>query len=307
MTAAAREITLALAGRRAQRLADGSYLIPCPVPSHGKGRGDRSPSLRIGDGQTRLLVHCYAGCNRLDVLHELRRRDLLIDDVPTFRRRRAHPSDERPWVNEYAHEQRRKASWLWLHHRPISGTPAEKYLRKRGITCPLPPTLGFLPPSKPEHHPAMIAAFGIPDEPEPGELGELRHTCVGSVHLTLIKPDGSGKVDVEKPKLVVGSPSARPIVIGPPNDLLGLAICEGIEDALTAHHATGLGAWAAGAAGFMPKLADAAPSYIEAVTIYAHSDKAGREGARALAAALERRNRDDDDPLDVEILIEGLS
>jgi len=64
----AREIAITLAGRRAQRLADGSYLIPCPVPSHGKGRGDRNPSLRIGDGQTRLLVHCYGGCDRLDVL-----------------------------------------------------------------------------------------------------------------------------------------------------------------------------------------------------------------------------------------------
>jgi hypothetical protein len=46
----AREIALALAGRRAQRLADGSFLVSCPVPSHGKGRGDSNPSLRIGDG-----------------------------------------------------------------------------------------------------------------------------------------------------------------------------------------------------------------------------------------------------------------
>jgi len=46
----ARSIALALGGRRAQRLTDGSFLIPCPVPSHGKGRGDRSPSLRIGGG-----------------------------------------------------------------------------------------------------------------------------------------------------------------------------------------------------------------------------------------------------------------
>ena len=52
----ARDVALALAGRRAQRLADGSYLVPCPVPSHGKGRGDRNPSLRIGDGASRLLV-----------------------------------------------------------------------------------------------------------------------------------------------------------------------------------------------------------------------------------------------------------
>ena len=59
-------------------LTDG-YLVPCPVPSHGKGRGDRSPSLRISDGDTRVLVHCFAGCDPRDVLDVLRRRGLLDD------------------------------------------------------------------------------------------------------------------------------------------------------------------------------------------------------------------------------------
>ena len=59
---AARDIALALAGGQ-QRLPNGSYLVPCPVPSHGRGRGDRNPSLRLADGDTQLLVHCYAGCD----------------------------------------------------------------------------------------------------------------------------------------------------------------------------------------------------------------------------------------------------
>jgi hypothetical protein len=50
------------------------------------------------------------------------------------------------------------------------------------------------------------------------------------VHLTLLAPDGSGKADVEKPKLVVGPPGVLPIVLAPVNDLLGLAITEGIEE-----------------------------------------------------------------------------
>jgi hypothetical protein len=41
---------------------------------------------------------------------------------------------------------------------------------------------------------------------------------------------------------------ASPIVLAPPNDLLGSSITEGIEDALTMHEATGLGTWAAGSA-----------------------------------------------------------
>jgi hypothetical protein len=141
----------------------------------------------------------------------------------------------------------------------------------------------------------MIAAFALPDEIEPGKLAE---PCdVQAIHLTLLRADGSGKVDIDKSKLMVGS-SSLPIIIAPPNDLLGLAITEGIEDALTAHQATGLGAWAAGSANRLPALADVLPGYIEALTIFADDDKAGRDNARALAAALRNRR--------IETVLEGL-
>jgi hypothetical protein len=54
------------------------YLCRCPVPSHGKGRGDHSPSLSVRDGNTALLVRCHAGCDSRDVINELRRRGLLV-------------------------------------------------------------------------------------------------------------------------------------------------------------------------------------------------------------------------------------
>ena len=198
-------------------------------------------------------------------------------------------------IAEYESEQRRKARWLWAQCQPITGSIAERYLRARGITCPLPATLGFLP-ARGEHPPAMTAAFGLCDEPEPGLI--MPPDSVGSVHLTLLAPDGSGKADVEKPKLVVGPISSLPIVLAPPNDLLGLAITEGIEDGLTAHLATGLGVWAAGSAVRLPKLADSIPSYVECLTVYAHADPAGQDGARGLAEALSHR--------DIQVIIEGL-
>jgi hypothetical protein len=188
---------------------------------------------------------------------------------------------------EYERRQREKAARLWSRRRPIPGTIAERYLRDaRGYHSPIPPTLGYLPPAKPDHRPAMIAAFGVPEEIQAGILSEPRD--VNAVHLTLLRSDG-GKSYVRPNKLIVGRPLGRPVAVAPPNDLLGLAITEGIEDALTAHAATGLGAWATGAAGFMPELADAVPNYIEAVTIFAHSDKAGRDSAYRLADALDHR------------------
>jgi putative DNA primase/helicase len=142
----------------------------------------------------------------------------------------------------------------------------------------------------------MIAAFALVDEPEPSILGKPGD--VGSVHLTLLQPDGSGKAEVEPSKLIVGSPLGLPIVIAPPNDLMGMTITEGVEDALTSHQATGLGAWAAGGASLMPRLADVVPSYIEVVTIYAHADKAGQDGAHKLTDTLRKR--------EIEVVMEGL-
>ena len=74
----------------------------------------------------------------------------------------------------------------------------------------------------------------------------IRPEDVMAVHLTRLDTDGS-KLS-EKPKIMIGQGAKGfPIVVAPPNDLLGLVITEGIEDALSVHQATGLGAWAAGA------------------------------------------------------------
>jgi hypothetical protein len=195
---------------------------------------------------------------------------------------------------EYETRHRQKARWLWRVSKSARGTPVEHYLRSRGITVPLPSTVRFLPAHKPEHHPAMIVPFGIPGEPEPGVLN-ISETSITAVHLTLLKPDGSGKADVDPNKITLASPSGMPMVLAPMNDLMGLAITEGIEDALSVHRATGLGAWASGGAKFLPKLVtaiedlattreyDASP---DCITILVDDDADGRLNAHALASSL---------------------
>ena len=183
-----------------------------------------------------------------------------------------------------ASRQHEKARWLWAQRRPLAGSIAEPYLRKaRGYGGPLPATLGFLTAFK-DHPPSLIAAFGLPDEPEPGILAEPRD--VRSVQLIALAADGSGKANVEITKRTIGAHKGLPIVVSPPNDLLGLSIHEGVEDALSAYEATNLGCWASGGAPFLPELADAVPSYIEVVTILSHPDTAGRIGACELARRL---------------------
>jgi hypothetical protein len=152
----------------------------------------------------------------------------------------------------------------------------------------VPATVRFLPSGAKNPYPAMITAFGIALEPEPGRL-TISSEAVGGVHLTYLQPDGGGKAPIDPVKRMIGKIKGLPIVLAPPNDGLGLLIAEGIETALSAHLGTGLGTWAAGSAGLMPALADAVPDYVQCVTVAVEDDPAGRRGARELIQRLEAR------------------
>jgi len=135
---AARDVALALGGRRVQRLTDGFYLVPCPVPSHGKGLGDRNPSLRLGDGASRLLVRCFAGCDVHDILDVLRRRGLLVENSQNGARRDHRPlaaqdAERRKREDDDAHKRIRWAREICNAARDPRGTLAESYLRSRGL------------------------------------------------------------------------------------------------------------------------------------------------------------------------------
>jgi Toprim domain len=168
--------------------------------------------------------------------------------------------------------RRELARWLWRKSVPAAGTIVERYLAGRSILA-VPPTIRFLR-ARGGHPAAMLAAFGLAD--------------VQGVHITHLSPDGT-----KLGKIMLGPTAGNPIVLAPPNDLGGLAIAEGIETALSAAQ-EGLGAWAAGSAGHMPKLAGViAPLlYVEAVTILAEDDDAGRRGAEDLAGELIRLRPD---------------
>lgn len=225
--------------------------------------------------------------------------DAVADLVGEGRRPRAGPRQVRvtPPAADDA-KQRHKARWLWAQRSPLAGSIVETYLREaRAYKGPLPATLGFLKPLRPTHHPALIAAFAKPEELEPGVLASPAN--VDSVLLVKVKLDGSGKADVGegKPqKISIGPHAGVPVVVAPVNDLLGLAITEGVEDALTAAQ-IGLGAWAAGGAPFMPKLAAVVPVYVECVTIFAHPDQ-GLKQALELERLLVDRG--------VEVRIDGV-
>jgi hypothetical protein len=74
-------------------------------------------------------------------------------------------------------------------------------------------------------------ARGCPDEPGSGILtAPFVFTQVRITRLTAI----GDKADMDPVKIIIGPGTGTPIVLAPPNDLLGLAVTEGIEDGLSA-------------------------------------------------------------------------
>ncbi len=176
---------------------------------------------------------------------------------------------------------------LWKRRQPVAGTVAETYLKHRGYHGPSLATLGFLPANG-EYPPTMIAAFGVADEPEPGVVAISDDNITG-VHLTRLLTDGSDRERGDDAKIMVGRSMGSPIVLAPVNDLLGMAVVEGIESGLSVLSSTGLGVSVAGAANRMPALAAHVPSYVEAVTIFQEADPAGELYASRLAHSLAGR------------------
>jgi hypothetical protein len=154
------------------------------------------------------------------------------------------------------------------------------YLRRtRGYGGAIPPTLGYLPANG-KHPPAMIAAFGFCEEPEPGVIDPPAN--VTGVHITRLTPEGR-KASIDPAKIMLGPSAGLPIVLAPANDLLAIDITEGIETGLSVLALRGAGVWVAGTAGRMPKLIESLPPYTECLHIFAERDEAGLRFARDAA------------------------
>src|SRR5215472_14883286 len=116
----ATDIARALGGKR---LSPGTYLCRCPVPSHGKARGDHNPSLIVQNGARTVLFKCFAGCDIHDILDVLRRRG-LIDD------RRGEQRDRQPApAAPFTQDPDPAALQIWLAARAALGSLVETYLR----------------------------------------------------------------------------------------------------------------------------------------------------------------------------------
>lgn len=244
------------------RLEVGSHRLPCPACD--KGGKDTALSLTAGaDGAVWNCFRCgWAGAERTG------RQATTRTAMPARQKASSghHETLSRQWADYYCGLQR------------LPGTLGETYLHSRG--CVIPPAdsaLRFDP-----------AAFHWPSQSKLSAIVALMTdfedaSIWRSLHFTFLAADGSGKANVERPKLLLAKHRKAGAVIRLwPDDAVtdGFAVAEGIESALSAAHIF-TPIWATGDAGNMAALV--VLDGMESITVFADHDEAGLNAAHELA------------------------
>jgi DNA primase len=252
---------------------------------------DRTPSFTIyADDRRWFCFGCGAQGDALDFVQRAYRVKLLdavrmldggaLAELEQQRARAVPKKDMRPVADRIVRES-----------LPIEGTPAEAYLRRRGITMPLPHTLRFarLAPPKIEDN-GVLAANG------PGLLPALVAVVTNAagvlvgVQRTYLTHDGRKAATTDpkgKVKYSIGNVRGGAIQLGP--SAASILVTEGIEDGLTLAQALGRSVWVAAGTSMLPHMV--LPDIVRAVVIGADGDTAGEVAAGKAAEAIAAGGR----------------
>jgi hypothetical protein len=227
-----------------------------------------------------VLATCWAGCDRLDVIAELRSRGLLDGGRADYRPGTAAP----PRRNGDDAQRTGRALRIW-HECVAEPDIIKRYLIGRSIVLDcVPACLRFHP-----RCPRPKDDTGNFVSPIPAMVALVEHVERGpvAVHCTYLRPDGSAKADLPKneQRAFFGPVSGGAVRFGMPRAGTWLAVAEGIETALAVVAACVMPAWAALSAGGMRALV--LPAEATHILIAADHDLSGT-GERAAHDAAAR-------------------
>lgn len=240
-----------------------------PCPSHE----DRAPSLSLANGNDgRVLLKCHAGCTYTEISAALE-----ADGLGRSRLRGEGRSDpvrkalQRAKADVESKKRAEQARRLWDATQPIHNTVAETHLRKRGVSCPLPDTLRYVPDC---WHPTAKRI--------PALVCYIAGGQNFAVHRTYLAKNGEGKAQIEPAKAMLGCTKGGAVRLAKGNSRL--VVTEGVETALSL--ASGLlpdnpSIWAAMSTSGMVSLN--LPENPGLLTVAADGDQAGRTAAERLA------------------------
>ena len=231
--------------------ADGGL---CRCPAHD----DRTPSLSVRPGRTRLLLHCFAGCSPEEILRALERGRLIEHNPPHVAA--GAMRDE--------HRLSHVALRIWNESRPLQGTAAERYLARRAI---------HRGSSELRYHPRTPHGRSPLTAYRPALIAAVRDgSGLSGIHRIFIDPGNGALAALPNPKCGLGSFGGGAVRLGGSADRLGLA--EGIETALSATALFGVPCWAAlGTERFRPV---ALPAQVRELLLFLDHDSGGLRAER---------------------------
>jgi hypothetical protein len=225
----------------------------CRCPAHA----DRTPSLSVRPGRSRLLFHCFAGCAAEDILRAL----ALYGSIEP-----AAPFTTASWGAERGAGTGSAALRLWAGARGLAASPAETYLRGRGLDASSP-ELRFHP--RTPHGPKPLTRF------RPALIAAVRDEAgVVAVHRTFLSPRGRRGPHRPQDKCGLGPFGRGAVRLGAAAPRLGLA--EGIETALSASALFQLPCWAV--LGCERFALVALPTEVRELLLFLDNDAGGRRG-----------------------------
>jgi putative DNA primase/helicase len=247
-----------------------TLMVRCPAHQ------DQNPSLSIRKKDGRILVHCHAGCDQVQVITALRELGLWEDDDHNCKQLRPSASSGPDRLDG---ERTMAALNIWRFTKPGNGTLVETYLQSRGLIIPLPRILRFhagLKHPSGDKWPAMVA---------PVTRGN--HHAPVAIHRTFLTFDGTGKAPAAPQKMMFGPCRGGAVRLAPLSE--ALMVGEGIETCLAAMQATGIAAWAALSASGLRSLD--LPHEVRDVIVLADGDDSGEAAAQNCGHRWKREGR----------------
>jgi hypothetical protein len=267
LTAEAQRLTKALGGS----WHGASGMARCPA------HADRIPSLAISPGRTTVLLHCFAGCDFLEIIRAIRSKGALRGgNLPSAAdAREVQAKDYGPLARK-----------IWSKARKLPGTLAERYLTSRGLVGPW---------SDIRFHPRTPIGSGALVTFRPALIAAIRDDSgLVAIHRIALDPStGRKAIDLENPKLTLGKPKRGAVRLFKAGRTLGIA--EGIETAKSAAAMLSIPVWAVLGNERFPQVD--IPFDIARLILLPDRGPAGDRGAQLALEAHAREGRD------IEILL----
>jgi putative DNA primase/helicase len=277
-------LDVALARLAGVKPCAGGWVARCPAHE------DRKPSLSIRERDNgKVLLKCFAGCDYRQIA-------AALNSAP------ANNALARPATalksSADAETRIEVALGIWREAREPRGTIVQDYLFGRGFTGEMPWKVertvdyqvrrrlrtGLSIPASIRFHPSLKHPSGAYLPAMVAAIEDLDGSIVG-IHRTFLKPDGTGKADVEPKKMALGRLKGCAVHLTAGG--AEIVVCEGVETGLSILQATGQRVWTALGTSNLGQVE--MPGFVREIILAADHDEPGLRAARAAAESYKAR------------------